>query len=102
MTEVLISHLGSVYPKDCDHMGLLNVVGCVAKFAQVTRDLFVEVGMYRRSLNGNNLSVIGEVAAIIDLSAVCIDTKLDKPCPFTKEGMAKADENPLVAEIDGE
>ena len=102
MTEVLITHRGCVYPKDCDHMDHLNVAGYVEKFVQATWDLFAEVGMYRRSLNENNLGVIGEVAAIIDLLAVCIDTKLGKPRPFTKEGMAKAAEHPLVAEIDDE
>ncbi len=102
MTEVLITHRGCVYPKDCDHMDHLNVAGYVEKFVQATWDLFAEVGMYRRSLNENNLGVIGEVAAIIDLLAVCIDTKLGKPRPFTKVGMAKAAEHPLVAEIDDE
>jgi len=102
MTEVLITHRGFVYPKDCDHMDHLNVAGYVEKFVQATWDLFAEVGMYRRSLNENNLGVIGEVAAIIDLLAVCTDTKIGKPRPFTKEGMAKAAEHPLVAEIDDE
>ena len=102
MTEVLITHRGCVYPKDCDHMDHLNVAGYVEKFVQATWDLFAEVGMYSRSLNENNLGVIGEVAAIIVLLAACSDTKPGKPRPFTKEGMAKAAEHPLVAEIDDE
>ena len=102
MTEVPITHRGCVYPKDCDHMDHLNVAGYVEKFDQATWDLFVEVGMYRRSLNENNLGVIGEVEAIIDQLAVCTDTKLGKPCPFSEEVMAKAAEHPLVAEIDDE
>ena len=63
---------------------------------------FAEVGMYRRSLNKNNLGVIGEVAAIIDQLAVCTDTKLGKLCRFSKEVMAKAAEHALMAEIDDE
>ena len=102
MTVVLIKHRGCVYPKDCDHMDHLNVAGYVQKFDQATWDLFAEVGMYRRSLNENNLSVIGEVAAIIDQLAVCTDTKLGKPCPFSKEVVVKAAEHALVAEIDDE
>ena len=102
MTEVPTTHRDCVYPKDCDHMDHLNVAGYVEKFVQATWDLFAEVGMYRRSLNENNLSVIGEVAAIIDQLAVCTDTKLGKPCRFSKEVMAKAAEHALVAEIDDE
>ena len=102
MTEVPITHRDCVYPKDCDHMDHLNVAGYVEKFDQATWDVFAEVCMYRRSLNENNLGVIGEVAVIIDQSAVCTDTKLGKPCPFSKEVMAKAVEHALVLEIDDE
>ena len=102
MTEVLITRRGCVHPEDCDHMDHLNVVAYVEKFDQATWNLFAEVGMYRRSLNENNLGVIGEVAAIIDQLAVCTDTKLGKHRPFPKEVMAKAAEHPLLAEIDDE
>ena len=102
MTEVPTTHRDCVYPKDCDHMDHLNVAGYVEKFDQATWGLFAEVGMYSRSLNENNLGVIGEVAAIIDQLAVCTDTKLGKPCRFSKEVMDKAAEHALVAEIDDE
>ena len=102
MAKVLITHRGCVYPKVCDQMVHLNVAGYVEKFVQATWDLCVDVGMYRRPLNENNLGINGGVATIIDLWAVCTDAKLGKPRPFTEEGMAKVAENPLVAEFDGE
>ena len=47
MTEAkgLITYRGAVYPRDCDHMGHINVAAYTAKFDEASWVLFCELGM---------------------------------------------------------
>jgi acyl-CoA thioester hydrolase len=41
----LTTYAGMVYPRDCDHMGHMNVASYVAKFDEATWQLFAHIGM---------------------------------------------------------
>jgi acyl-CoA thioester hydrolase len=43
--SLLTTYVGMVYPRDCDHMGHMNVAAYVAKFDEATWQLFARIGM---------------------------------------------------------
>ena len=43
--SVLTTYVGTVYPRDCDHMGHMNVASYVAKFDEATWQLFAHIGL---------------------------------------------------------
>ncbi len=45
MAELLLTLRGVVYPWQCDHMGLLNVMYYVGRFDEATWTLFASVGI---------------------------------------------------------
>ena len=47
MQDAKITYRGSVYPRDCDHMGHMNVAAYVEKFDNATWNLFTDHGLSR-------------------------------------------------------
>src|SRR3954463_16631179 len=45
MTEFVITHRGTVYPHQCDHMGHMNVMWYVGKFDEATWQLLAAYGL---------------------------------------------------------
>jgi acyl-CoA thioester hydrolase len=43
--KVMTTYVGMVYPRDCDHMGHMNVASYVAKFDEATWQLFAHIGL---------------------------------------------------------
>jgi acyl-CoA thioester hydrolase len=132
MTSAPITHRGCVYPKDCDHMGHLNVASYVNKFDQATWNFFADLGLtrdylerqgiglaavqqntsYQRELMPGDVltvrtalvelagkkirfrhemtnGVTGDIAAVMELLAVCIDANTRKSRQFPDEIAAR-------------
>jgi len=47
MAEMVLTHRGTVYPHQHDHMGHVNVVWYVQKFDEATWQFFARFGMHR-------------------------------------------------------
>ena len=45
MTELAITHRGTVYPWQCDHVGHMNIMWYAAKFDEATWQLFTLLGI---------------------------------------------------------
>jgi acyl-CoA thioester hydrolase len=45
MTELAITHRGTVYPWQCDHVGHMNIMWYAAKFDEATWQLFALLGI---------------------------------------------------------
>jgi acyl-CoA thioester hydrolase len=50
----LITYRGAVYPRDCDHMGHVNVAIYTAKFDEASWVLFCEIGLSPTYLRGEH------------------------------------------------
>ena len=55
----LISYRGSVYPRDCDHMGHINVATYTAKFDEASWVLFWHLGVTPSYLRGERYGMAG-------------------------------------------
>lgn len=62
MPEISITYKGSVYPRDCDHMGHMNVAAYVEKFDNATWNFMTERGLTRSYLemHGIGLAAINQ------------------------------------------
>jgi acyl-CoA thioester hydrolase len=58
-TRRLITYRGSVYPRDCDHMGHINVATYTAKFDEASWVLFWHLGITPSYLRGERYGVAG-------------------------------------------
>src|ERR1700756_2947840 len=45
MAEPILTHLGTIYPWHCDHMGHMNVMWYVGKFDEATWQLMTSIGL---------------------------------------------------------
>lgn len=55
----LITYRGAVYPRDCDHMGHVNVATYTAKFDEASWVLFCEIGLTPTLLRGERYGMAG-------------------------------------------
>src|SRR5262245_42689652 len=58
-TKGLITYRGALYPRDCDHMGHINVATYSAKFDEASWVLFCELGLTPSLLRGERNGVAG-------------------------------------------
>jgi acyl-CoA thioester hydrolase len=54
MSDGFLSHRGTVYPWQCDHMGHMNVMWYVGKFDEATWNFFSEIGLTRAYMEANS------------------------------------------------
>lgn len=52
-TTGLVTHRGAVYPRDCDHIGHMNIVSYGVKFDEANWVLFCELGLTPSYLRGD-------------------------------------------------
>ena len=133
MTGAPITHRGCVYPRDCDHMGHLNVASYIGKIDQATWNFFADLGLTRDYLDANGIGlaavqqnityqrelrpgdvltvrsrllelagkkvrfrhemstgVTGDVAAVMETLAVCMDMRTRKSKVFPDDIAARA------------
>ena len=57
--EPLVTYRGAVYPRECDHMGHMNVSYYVAKFDEATWQLFAALGLTRSRLRDESCGMAG-------------------------------------------
>jgi acyl-CoA thioester hydrolase len=55
----LVTYRGALYPRDCDHMGHINVAVYTAKFDEASWVLFCEIGLTPTILRGERSGVAG-------------------------------------------
>lgn len=65
-----VTYKGVVYPRECDHMGHMNVSAYVAKFDQASWQLFAACGIDRTYLETNK-AVMAGVHQVIDYFREC-------------------------------
>ena len=58
MTERPVTYTGVVYPRECDHLGHMNVASYVAKFDQATWTLFARFGVDRAYVEGRKRAFV--------------------------------------------
>ena len=54
MNELLITHRGTIYPWQCDHMGHMNVMWYTGKFDEASWHLLAQFGLSRKFLLERN------------------------------------------------
>ena len=59
MAEPLLTYRGAVYPRECDHMGHMNVAFYVAKFDEATWQLFAALGLTRVRFDAERIGMAG-------------------------------------------
>ena len=57
MREMPITYKGSVYPRDCDHMGHMNVAAYVEKFDNATWNFMTDRGLTRSYLEAHGIGL---------------------------------------------
>ena len=57
MQDAKITYRGCVYPRDCDHMGHMNVAAYVEKFDNATWNLFTDHGLSRPYLKSEGIGL---------------------------------------------
>ncbi|HTB92581.1 MAG TPA: thioesterase family protein [Candidatus Sulfotelmatobacter sp.] len=58
MAEPILTHLGTIYPWHCDHMGHMNVMWYVGKFDEATWQLFASVGLPSSRLRQEGIGLV--------------------------------------------
>jgi acyl-CoA thioester hydrolase len=58
MAESTLTHLGTIYPWHCDHMGHMNVMWYVGKFDEATWQLFASVGLPSSRLRQEGIGLV--------------------------------------------
>jgi acyl-CoA thioester hydrolase len=58
MKDLIVTHRGTVYPWQCDHMGHMNVMWYVGKFDEATWNLFAEAGFTTAYLRENSRGMV--------------------------------------------
>ena len=58
MAEPILTHLGTIYPWHCDHMGHMNVMWYVGKFDEATWQLFASVGLPASRLRQEGIGLV--------------------------------------------
>ncbi len=58
MTESIVTHRGTVYPWQCDHMGHMNVMWYVGKFNEATWHLFAAIGLTPKRLREEAIGMV--------------------------------------------
>ena len=57
MKDIPITYRGNVYPRDCDHMGHMNVTSYMEKFDNATWNFFADNGLSREFLVSNDIGL---------------------------------------------
>ena len=57
MKDIPITYRGNVYPRDCDHMGHMNVTSYMEKFDNATWNFFADNGLSREFLNSQEIGL---------------------------------------------
>jgi acyl-CoA thioester hydrolase len=58
MAESIVTHRGTVYPWQCDHMGHMNVMWYVGKFDEATWQLLASVGLTSSRLRKEGIGMV--------------------------------------------
>ena len=57
LKDIPITYRGNVYPRDCDHMGHMNVTSYMEKFDNATWNFFSDNGLSREFLNSQKIGL---------------------------------------------
>jgi len=57
MSEYIVTHRGTVYPWQCDHMGHMNVMWYVGKFDEASWQLLADLGLGPSRLRGDGVGM---------------------------------------------
>ena len=57
LKELPITYRGNVYPRDCDHMGHMNVTSYMEKFDNATWNFFTDNGLSREFLKSQGIGL---------------------------------------------
>jgi len=58
MAEPILTHLGTIYPWHCDHMGHMNVMWYVGKFDEATWQLMAAAGLHSSRLRQEGIGLV--------------------------------------------